>query len=29
MDRYPLDTTNSEFTALKKSEGDVRRGLVK
>lgn len=29
MDRYPLDTTNSEFIALKKSEGDVRRGLVK
>lgn len=29
MDRYPLDTTNSEFIALKKGEGDVRRGRVK
>lgn len=29
MDRYPLDTTNSEFIAQKKGEGDVRRGRVK
>lgn len=29
MDRYPLDTTNSEFITLKKGEGDVRRGRVK